>query len=138
VTFALSAAPTLSAYCHCTICQRLNGCPFVHTMHFDELAFEWTHEDPQESYLDSYISGQKPWKKRWRCKTCGSCVSSYNSKTSKWSVWGCQLDRDRDGKIKSWNIVRPTAHIFYGTRVLDVDDDLGKWEGYENKSDSVV
>jgi hypothetical protein len=103
-------------------------------MHFNESAFEWTHENPQESYLDSYINPQKPWKKRWRCKTCGSNVSSYNSKTSKWSVWGCQLDRDGDGKIKHWDIIRPTAHIFYGSRVMDVGDDLGKWEAYEGKS----
>jgi len=134
VSFALSAEPILSAYCHCTICQRLNACPFIHTMHFEESAFKWTHEEPQESYMDGYSNPEKPGKKRWRCKACGSNVSSYNSVTSKWSVWGCQLDRGMDGKIKDWNIVKPTAHIFYGSRVLDVDDDLSKWEGYENKS----
>ena len=44
------------------------------------------------------------------------------------------MERNDDGKIKNWDIIKPTAHMFYGTRVLDVGDDLGKWEGYENKS----
>jgi len=134
VSFTLSSAPVLSAYCHCTICQRLNACPFVHTMHFEKSAFKWTHEEPHESYMDAYSNPESRWKTRWRCKTCGSNVSSYNSKTSEWSVWGCQLDRDNDGKIKNWDIVKPTAHIFYGSRVLDVGDGLGKWEGYANSS----
>lgn len=150
-TLALTRAPVVSAYCHCTNCQRLHGafliplvifiisyvfsgCPCVHTVHFEASAFSWTRTEPAETYLDSYVLPDKPYKTRWRCKTCGSCVASKNSRTNRWSVWGCVLARDVDGKIKNWDIVKPTAHIFYGTRVLDVADGLGKWEGYENKS----
>jgi len=144
----------LSAYCHCTNCQRLNGssvgplyiiwltshlyeciaCPFIHTMHFEASAFTWTHNDTPELHLDSFVIPEKPHKQRWRCKTCGSGVASHNKNTGRWSVWGCQLERNEDGKIKDWNNIRPTAHMFYGTRVLDISDDLGKWEGYENQS----
>lgn len=129
-SFVLSTPPVLSAYCHCTICQRLNACPFVHTMHFEASAFAWTHT----SSLDSFSIPEKPHKKRWRCKNCGTNISSYNSTTNRWSVWGCGMERNDDGKIKNWDIIKPTVHMFYGTRVLDVGDDLGKWEGYENKS----
>jgi hypothetical protein len=103
-------------------------------MHFEASTFAWTHDDAEEFQLDSFVIPEKPYKQRWRCKVCGSGVSSYNKKTDRWSVWGCQLERNENGKIKNWDIVRPTAHMFYGTRVLDVGDDLGKWEGYENKS----
>jgi hypothetical protein len=61
-------------------------------------------------------------------------VGSYNIKTDNWSVWGAQLQREDDGVTKDLESVKPTAHIFYGTRIVDVNDDLGKWEGYENKS----
>jgi hypothetical protein len=61
-------------------------------------------------------------------------VGSYNIKTDNWSVWGVQLQREDDGVTKDLESVKPTAHIFYGTRLVDVNDDLGKWEGYENKS----
>lgn len=49
-------------------------------------------------------------------------------------MWGAQMARDELGSIKSWDVVKPTAHIFYGTRMLDVNDGLGKWEAYEDKS----
>jgi hypothetical protein len=91
-------------------------------------------ENDTQLLLDYFIIPEKPYKKRFRCKNCGTSVSSFNQKTGRWSVWGCQLKRDEDGRIKDWDIIRPTAHIFYGTRILDVGDGLGKWEGYENRS----
>ena len=32
---------------------------------------------------------------------------------------------------------RPTCHIFYGQRVVDVDDGLPKWSGHKNASDKI-
>lgn len=158
VSYALSAPPVLSAYCHCTNCQRLKGtfptflftassyhdcitnftlpigCPFVHTVHFDASAFRWTHAEPHYDYLHAYPIPDKPHKTRYRCKNCGACVASHNSTKDKWSIWGVHLERTSGGKIKDWNVVKPTAHIFYGTRILDIEDSLGKWEGYEGDS----
>lgn len=34
----------LSAYCHCTSCQRLNGAPFVWTTHWAEEVVQWSSE----------------------------------------------------------------------------------------------
>ncbi|KAI0746820.1 Mss4-like protein [Daedaleopsis nitida] len=134
VSYSVTGTPKLSAFCHCTLCQRLTGCPFVHTIHFPSSAVEWTHPAPHEERLDSYTVPNKPWKTRWRCKSCGACVRSVNSKTGSTSVWGAHLARDEAGMILEWETVQPTAHIFYGTRMLDVKDGLGKWEGYENGS----
>lgn len=53
-------------------------------------------------------------------------------------MWGAQLERDDEGKVKRWDEVKPTAHIFYATRMLDIDDGLGKWEGYEGKSKELL
>ena len=110
------------------------GCPFVLTMHFKRTDFTWGHAAPHEAQLDFYTIPNKPHKTRCRCKTCGATVASYNSDTQCWSVWGGQLRRGADGAIDFWDAVKPTAHQFYGTRLLDVPDTLGKWEGYENRS----
>ncbi|KAI0635196.1 Mss4-like protein [Trametes polyzona] len=134
VSYSATGPPLLSAFCHCTACQRLSGCPFVHTIHFPETSFQWTHPSPHEARLDSYVVSSKPWKTRFRCKNCGACVMSANSKAGKRSVWGAHLTRDDAGKIVDWETVKPTAHIFYGTRMLDIADSLGKWEGYEGNS----
>lgn len=162
VTYTLSAPPVLRAYCHCTNCQRLTGeyhilsydfcfclpfdsylilgCPFVHTIHFEASAFSWTHSDPDsaESHLDKYTISNKPHKIRYRCKTCGATVASHNTIKNRWSVWGAQLERPGpEGRIKDWDLVKPTAHIFYGTRMLDVNDSLSKWDGYEGLSNAI-
>ncbi|KAH9849353.1 Mss4-like protein [Lenzites betulinus] len=134
VSYSVAGSPVLRAFCHCTNCQRLSGCPFVHTIHFPAANFSWTHPSPHEDFLDAYVIPDKPWKTRFRCKKCGACVSSANSKLNKRSVWGAHLARDAAGKIVDWAKVRPTAHIFYDTRMLDITDDLGKWEGYEGTS----
>ena len=106
----------------------------MHTVHFRPEAFSWTHQQPHEAKLDSYVVPNKPWKTRWRCKTCGVPIVGSNSKTGNWSIWGALLLRDEHGKIMHWDVVKPTAHIFYETRLLDVKDDLGKWDGYERIS----
>ncbi|KAF8167555.1 Mss4-like protein [Crassisporium funariophilum] len=135
VEYEVKGSPILSAYCHCTLCQRLNAAAFILTIHFASRNFIWTHPEPHGDALDSYSVPIKPWKTRWRCKNCGCTVASFNSKANKWSVWGAQLERGEDGKIIGWDTVKPTAHIFYDTRMVDVKDDLGKWAGYEDKSE---
>jgi len=74
---------------------------------------------------------------RWRCKKCGCTIASYNRKLDKWRVWGAQFERDGEGRIIGWDTIKPTAHIFYETRMVDVQDDLGKWVGYEGKSEKL-
>jgi hypothetical protein len=76
----------------------------------------------------------KSWKTRYRCKTCGVGIASYNTKRNTWSLWGPNFARGDEGKVKSWAVLKPDAHIFYGTRMLDVEDGLEKWEGYKDVS----
>jgi len=137
-SICMTTNPSLSAYCHCTRCQRLFGAPFIHTIHLDPASkFEWTTASTTISDVaDEYVVFDV--KHRFRCKTCGTHVASWNTAKQKWSVWGATLDRNADGRIINWSLVKPTDHIFYGTRMLDVLDDLGKWEGYPNRSNPIT
>ncbi|KAF8346837.1 Mss4-like protein [Amanita rubescens] len=122
VSYRIIGKPIRSVYCHCTLCQRLNACAFIHTIHFPASAFTWTHKEPHGDAIETYSVESKPWKVRSRCKNCGR------------SIWSAQLERDELGKIKYWDILKPTGHIFYGMRMLDIHDDLAKWEGYNDDS----
>ncbi|KDR85528.1 hypothetical protein GALMADRAFT_367282 [Galerina marginata CBS 339.88] len=133
-SYRVAGKPILSAYCHCSLCQRLNAAPFIITTHFPASRFAWTHAEPHTDALDFYAVASKPWKTRWRCKKCGCTIASYNSKLDKWSVWGAQFERDESGKIIGWDTIKPTAHVFYETRLVDIQDELGKWAGYEGQS----
>ena len=112
----------------------MTGCPFVHTIHLKETDFAWSWQRAPNSNVDYYENPLKPYKRRFRCKQCGTPVASFNTRTAQYSVWGAVLERGPDGDILEWERVKPTAHQFYGTRMLDVNDELGKWEGYEEKS----
>ena len=151
VRYEVTGKPILSAYCHCSLCQRLNGmwrdmfwfqsqshtcslaAAFILTVHFPASCVRWIHPEPQADALASYSVSTKPWKLRWRCRICGCTVATHNTRQDKWSVYGAHFDRNASGII-GWDTIRPTAHIFYETRLVDVQDDLGKWTGYENES----
>lgn len=68
------------------------------------------------------------------CKSCGACVASQSTTKAKYSVWAGQLERDENGAIKNWEMVKPTAHMFYDMRLFNVHDGLPKWDGYEGLS----
>lgn len=113
------------------------GCPFIHTVHIPNSAFAWTHCSVEPQYnLDTYTIPSKTYKTRYRCKICGTSIASYNAQKETWSVWGACFKRDAEGKLDSqvWEVIKPDAHIFYGTRMLDVNDEVGKWEGYKDVS----
>ncbi|MBW0496195.1 hypothetical protein O181_035910 [Austropuccinia psidii MF-1] len=156
---------TLSAYCHCTNCQRLNGAPFVWTTHWKNHALHWENKaakslfglselqvDHLSNVLDVFES-IKGRKLKLRCKRCGSPLGSYNLVKREWTIWGTTFERqsvekvcdlsnspspllssDSSNTIIGWNYIKPTAHQFYGTRLIDIADDLTRWEGYENSS----
>lgn len=142
------------------------ACPFIHTIHFPESAFEWCCDDDTvggggtattsfiEEKLDQFSFAEKPYKTRYRCKKCGVGVAVHNTLLKKYCVWGALFSRyysessDSEsggssgtplvavGRIRQdvWDIIKPDAHIFYGTRMLDIDDGLDKWEGYAGTS----
>lgn len=35
---------------------------------------------------------------------------------------------EKEGKIKGWDVVKPTAHIYYKFRMMDMKDGLKKYE----------
>ncbi|KAJ7204409.1 Mss4-like protein [Mycena pura] len=129
VSYSIQGQPLFSVYCHCTKCQRADGAAFVSTMHYSSPAFSWTYSadvEPLVEDLDDMVL--------YRCKKCRSCAAAHMSASKNWALRGTQLARDEGGKIVDWEGVKPTDHIFYGTRVVDVADDLPKWEGFVGRS----
>ncbi|KAJ6601448.1 Mss4-like protein [Mycena vulgaris] len=129
ISYAVQGKPLFSVYCHCTQCQRADGAAFVSSMHFKSSAFSWTYAPENEPLIEPMSDFVL-----YRCKGCHSCAATQMSDSQNWALRATQLARDENGKIIDWDGVKPTAHIFYGTRVIDVADDLPKWEGYAGNS----
>lgn len=92
---------TLSAFCHCSRCQRINGAPFVWSTHWLYSAVSWSppsHGPPPGApgSNDSHGLGQafspaistfetmKGRKWKLRCSTCGSPLGSWNAAKQKY------------------------------------------------------
>lgn len=61
-------------------------------------------------------------------------VAGQNTKTDRVNVFAAQMERDEDGKVRGWKTIQPKYHIFYDTRLMDVNDGLPKWSGYAEQS----
>ncbi|KAJ6623044.1 Mss4-like protein [Mycena sp. CBHHK59/15] len=129
VQYAITGKPLFSVYCHCTRCQRADGAAFVSTMHYPDSAFSWKHASENEPAIEPLGDIVL-----YRCRKCRSCAATQMLATKNWALRGTQLERDENGKIIDWEGVKPTGHIFYGTRVVDVADELPKWDGFVGKS----
>ncbi|KAJ7610823.1 Mss4-like protein [Roridomyces roridus] len=129
LSFSLQEKPLFSMYCHCTKCQRAHGAVFVAAMHFSPSALTWTHtaeNEPLEEKLTRVAL--------YRCKQCHCSPVTQIFASKNWVISPVHLERDADGNIIDWEDVKPTCHIWYGNRVLDVADSLPKWEGFPRTS----
>ncbi|KAK0532639.1 hypothetical protein OC834_002534 [Tilletia horrida] len=164
---ATEADCTLSAFCHCSKCQLLNGAPFVWTTHWVERAVRWLGPASGPSPLTGNKEGDQPLLlpnkpdlpasmatfntmpgRKWkiRCATCGTPMGSWNEAKREWTLWPTTLDRPsgngQAGEVGSVRDItawfRPTHHMFYGGwRAVDVLDGLPRYIGYEANSERV-
>lgn len=118
VTFSLEGPPNYAVYCHCSVCRRSTGAPFV-------MAGSWSPEaltmgegaTTASRATSSYLT-------RVRCAECGAAL--YN--------------QIRSGKMQAENVmlplledragIEPTHHIYYADRVMDVADELPKFDAF--------
>ncbi|CAK5264468.1 unnamed protein product, partial [Mycena citricolor] len=129
VQFNLSSKPLFSVFCHCTRCQRADGAIFVASAHFPDEAFAFTASSAPHNELETVGD-----MKLYRCKQCRSCAAA-KLDTGNWALRPTQFARGADDMVLNWDILKPTAHIFYNTRVVDVQDGLPKWAGFPRSSD---
>lgn len=162
--YQLDASPAnlrMSAYCHCTRCQRINGAPYVWTTHWTKQAVTWsspaasTSSSPSSSksvdqqvqrvmganVTTAQLYESMPGRKfKVRCSECGNTMGTWNDFKQEWSLWPSTLARpngDRTG-LPGADIFPATAHIFYSKwKIATVTDDLPKYEGYPNESQQV-
>jgi hypothetical protein len=120
--FKVSGEPLLRAFCHCTICQAFNQAPYADITLFhtkDVLA-------PPEESVEFKAYRFPPILQRGRCVSCGRPAIEYLK----------IFPMPRIALVPSANIddkelvPEPSIHIFYGTRVADIQDELPKYSGY--------
>ena len=130
VRYESSQLPDRSACCHCRICQKSLGAPFVHVVFFSSDAFQYTSGEPT-FYKSSDILD------RGFCAECGTpLIHRYSPEIPNWGGWigvtGATLDDP--------NEFPPNAHSGVESqlrwlkladglpRTEYVDDFISKWK----------
>ena len=131
VRYEVSADPVDAKVCHCRGCQVLHGAPMQWAAIFhkrdvrlvsgiEELRFYNSELDRHERVLPCKVS----------CSRCGTLIADEGRRM--WLAFPTLFDFGAAQRVP--DAFRPSCHIFYGMRVLDIDDGLPKWAGHKGES----
>lgn len=120
VRFVLSGPPKQSFFCHCSICRRTTGAPYVMVGFWDPDKTEIVQGAPLDTReTSSYLT-------RHRCPDCGAAVlNTVRSDHMHTNNFMLALLDEIDAA--AW----PTHHCFYADRVIDVNDELPKFDKFK-------
>ena len=131
IRYEVAADPVDSKICHCGACRVLHGAPMQWAAIFHKrdvricagarnLHFYNSSLDRHERVQPCKVS----------CARCGTLIADEGR--NMWLAFPTLFDFGSPPQVPE--AFRPTCHIFYGMRVMDVDDGLPKWSGHKNES----
>ncbi|KJZ72125.1 hypothetical protein HIM_08498 [Hirsutella minnesotensis 3608] len=121
--------PLAAKFCHCSDCKTIHGAPFqwAAIFHKTDMAF-----DGGIRGLRFYNSRTREAEHQLPCKVgCAYCGSSIMDEGRNMVLLFPTLLALDDEQRKDF---KPQCHIFWSQRVVDIVDDLPKWEGLDEKS----
>lgn len=132
VRYEVSADPVDAKICHCADCRVLHGAPMQWAAIFEkkDVCFIAGVE-----HLRFYNSSLKSQARRLPCKVscslCGTPIADEGR--NMWLAFPTLFDFGTPRQLPS--SFKPSCHIFYTMRVVDIHDDLPKWSGHKGKSE---
>lgn len=122
VQFSVHAAPLMRGFCHCTICQAFNEAPFADITLFRPKVVSM----PDAGSVDFNAYRPPPAVQRGKCHACGKPAIETMSifPLPKMVIVPTQNIRDEA------YVPEPSLHLFYNSRVADIQDNLPKYSGY--------
>jgi len=131
VRYEVKADPVDSKICHCVACRVLHGAPMQWAAIFhkrdvrfiaavEHLHFYSSTLDRHERVLPCKVS----------CARCGTLIADEGR--NMWLAFPTLFDFGTPPEVPE--AFRPTCHIFYGMRVMDIADELPKWSGHKDES----
>ncbi len=135
IQYEVCSDPVDAKICHCLACQKLHGAPMQWAAIFhkhdvritkgiDHLNFYNSELNKHERILPCKVS----------CALCGTLIADEGR--NMWLAFPSLFNFGGASKVPAK--FKPTCHIFYGVRVIDINDDLPKWSGHKNHSRETV
>ena len=120
VKMTAQGEPKLSLYCHCGSCRELYSADVLGLTGWDDENVDL----PDESKLYHHQTDGKEMH-RYGCPKCGMIMYGRH-KPGIPVIRHNVFRKNNGGKLPAE--LAPSLHLFYGERVLDIDDDLEKCE----------
>lgn len=131
VRYEVSSEPVDAKVCHCRDCRILHGAPMQWAAIFHKRDVRFTAgTDCLRFYASASRRAERILPCKVSCALCGTPIADEGRRM--WLAFPELFDFGRPWRVPA--TFRPTCHIFYGMRVLDVDDDLPKWSGHKDAS----
>ena len=132
VQYEVCADPVDAKICHCLNCQKLHGAPMQWAAIFHKRDVRMT---AGIEHLRFFNSEQQRHERILPCKvSCGLCGTLIADEGRRmWLAFPSLFDFGSAANVPP--AFRPTCHIFYSLRVIDMNDDLPKWSGHKNHSE---
>lgn len=134
---ALTGEPTAVSACHCAICRKLTGAPFSAQALFRPAQVRVHGRASEDEDAPAPVAfASSPNVERFRCPECFSPTHASLSNGKMVAVPLSAIDEeveegeagDAGGGTKEGPVrLRPTHHMYYADRILDVPDDLPKF-----------
>lgn len=146
VHYEVSADPVDAKLCHCRECQVLHGAPMQWAAIFHKHDVRFTQGTEHLRFYTSGLLGQTPTGQatagqatadqerqlpcKVACAKCGTLIADEGR--NMWLAFPTLFEFGEPPNLP--DTFKPTCHIFYRSRLLDVVDDLPKWSGHKDKS----
>lgn len=131
VRYEVAADPVDAKICHCRTCQVLHGAPMQWAAIFHKRHVRFTAGEAHLRHYNSELGrSQRILPCKVSCAACGTPIA--DDGRNMWLAFPTLFDFGSPPEVPA--AFRPTCHIFYGSRVMDVDDGLPKWAGHKGVS----
>jgi hypothetical protein len=131
VGYEVRSDPVDAKLCHCPLCQSLHGAPFQWAVifHKDDVRFVRGVESLFFYNAETGRAGHVlPCK--LSCSECRAPIADEGRRM--FMAFGPLFDFGHPPRVPA--AFRPTCHIFYGARVIDINDDRPKYLGHKDQS----
>lgn len=131
VWYEVGVDPVDAKLCHCRTCQTLHGAPMQWAAIFHKRDVRMLRGIEHLRFYSALLDRpQRVPPCKVSCALCGTPIADEGRRM--WIAFPALFDFGAKGEVPE--AFRPTCHIFYGQRVVDVDDGLPKWSGHKNAS----
>jgi hypothetical protein len=131
VRYETSAEPVGAKICHCRGCQILHGAPMQWAAIFHKHDIRLTNGMGHLRFYNSEMRrDERVVPCKLSCVRCGTPIADEGR--TMWLAFPTLFDFGTPRRVPE--AFKPSCHIFYSMRVVDVDDDLPKWSGHKGES----